>query len=331
MLQFVCGFVLLWTLTLISMDRHHCIVKPPYRSQLTPRLAALLTAATWALAIVLFLPVAFWFYEEPSLHICTLVFPKTDSISLSICFTLPAIFFTCILPMGLLVYHYQRIFHKLLKTRRRWSPSANVSQIDMTESNVRKFSLQHIVHPARQSSLTQHDEFRLRKHVRVVRILLLNVLVVLIMWLPITVVMFLIYVDGKRPTEDTEFFLRSHHFVWALLIAYLNTLINPVLYGLLSENFRVCFSRLWFLSRRRRRACRTALEEDRHPTPSVGRSQELSQAHADKRSRHCYQSSCIENVNDRQKNPHFTRHYHAFPGSATSIAEVPRTAAIVKL
>ncbi|KAF4529641.1 hypothetical protein B566_EDAN011482, partial [Ephemera danica] len=62
--QFVCGSVLLWTLTLISIDRHRCIVVPPYRSRLTPRRAALLVLATWSLAAVLFLPLTFWFRTQ---------------------------------------------------------------------------------------------------------------------------------------------------------------------------------------------------------------------------------------------------------------------------
>ncbi|CAB0036563.1 unnamed protein product [Trichogramma brassicae] len=38
---------------------------------------------------------------------------------------------------------------------------------------------------------------------------------------------------------------RSHHFVWALVTAQFNTVVNPLLYGVLSENFRACFAKLW--------------------------------------------------------------------------------------
>jgi len=96
--------------------------------------------------------------------------------------------------------------------------------------------------------------------VRVVRVLLINVIVVLVMWLPITVVMCLIYVDGSRDTEDTGYFLRSHHFIMGLLFALLNTVVNPILYGVLSENFRKCFARLWFISKRRRAMHRELLD-----------------------------------------------------------------------
>nr|CAD7600371.1 unnamed protein product [Timema genevievae] len=270
--SFVCGFVLLWTLTLISMDRHRCIVVPPYRSRLTPTLAATLTAATWLVGAVLFLPVAFWFRQQRTDNhqtICTLVFPKSDKVNLSLCFTIPLLLFACLLPMGLLVYHYQRIFQKLLSTRNRWvvpcvvvsSPvGTNCSDNTRRDSELsfvgslvmpwsRKASNSSTQQYIRNGSMSQHEELRLNKHLRVVRVLLLNVVVVLIMWLPITVVMFLIYVDGRRPNEDTSFFLRSCHFLWSLVVALLNTVVNPLLYGILSENFRACFSRWWFGSK----------------------------------------------------------------------------------
>ncbi|XP_063221928.1 free fatty acid receptor 4-like [Bacillus rossius redtenbacheri] len=260
--QFVCGFVLLWTLTLISADRHRCIVVPPYRSGLTPRRAAALTAATWLLGALLFLPVAFWFREQRcdgGRRVCTLVFPRSDRVNVSLCFTLPTTLLACLLPMALLVFHYQRIFRKLLDARGRWAvpcvvvtdsggdkPPRRDSELSYVGSLVlpwaRKPSQQQCF---RSGSLSQHEELRLSKHLRVVRVLLLNVLVVLLMWLPITVVMFLIYVDGRRPNEDTAFFLNSCHFLWSLVVALLNTVVNPLLYGVLSENFRACFARWW--------------------------------------------------------------------------------------
>ncbi|KAK3930762.1 5-hydroxytryptamine receptor 1F [Frankliniella fusca] len=267
------------------MDRYRCIVVPPYRSTLTPALATGLTAATWLLAAVVFLPVAFWFHVQSTERgdVCTLVFPHSESVNLSLCFTVPVLLLACLLPMALFVFHYQRIFRKLVETRSRWAapcvvvaaPSSERSESAGSDTPGRRGSelsfvgsLMAHAHAAgrkvsgasqlgsvggmgRSGSLSHHEELRLNKHLRVVRVLLLNVLVVLVMWLPITVIMSLIYVDGSRPTEDTDFFLRSHHFIWALLAALLNTVVNPLLYGLFSENFRACFARLWFASRRR--------------------------------------------------------------------------------
>ncbi|XP_076651017.1 free fatty acid receptor 4-like isoform X2 [Halictus rubicundus] len=196
------------------------------------------------------------------LTICTLVFPRSDVVSISLCFIVPIVVLACLLPMTLLVYHYQRIFQKILDSRSRWAVSCIAQGLESgatgrrdSELSVmgtlltwpgRKLSSASIAaRPGRAGSLSQHEEVRLQKHLRAVRILMLNVLCVLVMWLPITTVMLLIYVDGSRPVENTDFFLRSHHFVWTLIAAQLNAIVNPLLYGVFSENFRVCFVKLW--------------------------------------------------------------------------------------
>lgn len=174
--------------------------------------------------------------------------------------------------MSLLVYHYQRIFQRILDTRNRWAVSCVAQGFDGATGGAggrrdselsvvgtlvpwagRKASTASVGggggggggRQGRANSLSQHEEIRLHKHIRVVRILLLNVVAVLVMWLPITIVMTLIYLDGRRPTEDTNFFLRSYHFLWAVVVAQLNTVVNPLLYGLFSENFRSCFAKIW--------------------------------------------------------------------------------------
>ncbi|XP_033215535.1 free fatty acid receptor 4-like [Belonocnema kinseyi] len=257
--QFVCGFVLLWTLTLISMDRHRCLAVAPYRSALTiPRVLAA-GLATWLIAALVFLPAVFWFktVNTYSATICTLVFPRSDVLNVSLCFTIPIIIVACLLPMGLLVYHYQRIFQSILDTRNRWAVPCVVQGQDGSDRRDSELSIVGTLVPwagrklsvpgrqGRAGSLSQHEEIRLNKHLRVVRLLLLNVVAVLVMWLPITVVMLLIYLDGRRPNEDTRFFLRSHHFIWAVVIAQLNTVVNPLLYGVFSENIRSCLVKFW--------------------------------------------------------------------------------------
>ncbi|KAL1461369.1 hypothetical protein WDU94_013271 [Cyamophila willieti] len=213
--QFVCGFVLIWTLTLISMDRYFCIVVPPYRSKLNPRRAILLTMATWAIACILFLPVALWFRQQEVLEnhalICTIVFPAVSTISVSFAFVVVLISLACLLPLVLLVYYYKKIFEKLVQTKQVWE----------------------------RSHLSSHHA----RHRRVVRMLIVSVSVILIMWLPIFLTMILIYVDGRRETSDLDFFLRSHHFLWSLILALANTVVNPLLYGALSENFIECLTK----------------------------------------------------------------------------------------
>nr|XP_022910589.1 free fatty acid receptor 4-like [Onthophagus taurus]XP_022910590.1 free fatty acid receptor 4-like [Onthophagus taurus] len=253
--QFVSGVVLLWTLAFISIDRHKCIVIPPYRSKMTPTEASIYSALIWLMGTVMFVPVLFWFREQETNGnklICTLVFPKTESLDISFCFIVPVVLLACLLPMIILVYSYQRIFHKIISTRNTWANSCvMVNTIDSKKPRNNKgrrqseISVSDIFTPwPRKLSLSQQEEIRINKHIKVVRVLFLNVIVVLLMWLPITIVMFLIFIDGRRPDENKEYFLRSHHFVITLIVAFLNTVINPVLYGVLSDNFRACLIKM---------------------------------------------------------------------------------------
>lgn len=233
--QLVSGVVLLWTLSLISIDRHRCIVVPPYRSKMTPKQAVLFSTITWLTTILFFIPVALWFrqIEANQTKICTLIFPKSSTMNYSLCFIVPLLLFACLLPMLLLVYHYQQIFRKILSTKNAWASSCVVisavevnkgcprtqirrqSELSVTEIFVpwpRRFSAQLSNNGTtnalknRTGSLSHHEEIRLNKHIKVVRVLFLNVVVVLVMWLPITLIMLLIYIDGSRSTNDRNFF-----------------------------------------------------------------------------------------------------------------------------
>ncbi|XP_018915813.2 free fatty acid receptor 4 [Bemisia tabaci] len=249
--QFVCGFVLLWTLTLISIDRHRCLCVPPYRSPLNAERAGLCCLATWIIAAILFIPVPVWFREQEvysGQKICTMVFPRSPSINISLAFTLPTVLLAAVLPMATLVHHYYSIFKKIRSLRTRWLSS--MSKLP-----------------------SPNEEQRLSRHVRVVRLLVLNVLLVLSMWTPITLVVGLIYMDGRRENADTHFFLRSHHFIWALQIALLSTIVNPILYGLLSDHFRTCLKKIHSLSKRKKALSRDFLNTDgtlsRSPKPAL--------------------------------------------------------------
>ncbi|XP_030754706.1 somatostatin receptor type 5-like [Sitophilus oryzae] len=274
------------TLPLISINRHSCIVVPPYRSKMSPSQAKIASCLIWLATAAVFIPVTLWFREihsENDLTVCSLVFPKSDTVSLSIIFIVVVVLFASLLPMGLLVYHYQQIFQKILSTKNAWSTSCVVisaveikgcsraqtrrqSELSLSDIFVpwpRKFSTQMSTSNAsRHGSLSTQEELRLNKHIKVVQILFLNVLVVLAMWLPITIVIVLIHIDGRKDNNDRNYFLRSCHFIAALLIALSNTVVNPLLYGVLSDNFRVCLMKIW---------CRRKASLLDPATPSSGR------------------------------------------------------------
>lgn len=295
--QLVSGIVLLWTLALISIDRHRCIVIPPYRSSITIKKACLLSLLIWISSSALLLPFAFWFREQQDITgdrtVCTLVFPKSPTINFAVCFAMPVVVFACLLPMLVLVYHYQMIFKKIISTKNTWAASCVVvstvsskscernhnrreSEVSLADFFVpwpRKFSAaSQGTNGDRHGSWSHHEELRINKHIKVVRVLFLNVVLVLVMWLPITIVMLLIYVDGRRPNEDVSYFLSSEHFSVALIVAYLNTLVNPLLYGALSDGFRACFRKMWCV---RSDDERTSFVKD-NVTPSSARQQQDS-------------------------------------------------------
>ncbi|KAJ8664249.1 hypothetical protein QAD02_005911 [Eretmocerus hayati] len=287
--QFVCGSVLLWTLTLISIDRYYSVAKAPYRSCFTMMRVAIATLIIWLVSAILSLPAAFWFGSRNvsgGRTICTMVFPRSDVLSISFIYTISVIVFFYALPVGMLEYFYVRIWRKMIVKRDRWAvPCVAPQGMDGQEGQVgrrrdselsvmstviswaagRKLSSASVTgtpcpglyqqqtpqqqqqqgRQVRAGSLSQHEEHRLHKHEKVVRVLRLNVVFVPLMWLPITFMMLLIQYDGGRPTEDTQFFLRSHHFIWTLTVAQMNTVLNPVLYGVCSEQFRSCFAKLW--------------------------------------------------------------------------------------
>ena len=92
----------------------------------------------------------------------------------------------------LLVYHYWAIFRKLLATRGSLANSAP-PPVNRPPGKRRDSELSYVSSVvagwARKTSqavsVSTGEDARMNKHLRVVRILLLNVVVVLLMWLPI--------------------------------------------------------------------------------------------------------------------------------------------------
>lgn len=191
--------------------------------------------------------------------ICTLVFPPSTNVNVSLAFTITIVIVSCIIPMVILVVNCYIILKKLAEIQRRLEEKAGVSE---SMSNKLRQSISTIAGNLLTSSQRNSDTVvtvqpntpnrsstiggfnRLLKHRRAVRILYSNVTAVLLMWLPITIVMFLIYEDGHR--NDDFFFLSNQYFVWSVILALANTIVNPILYGFLTENFRDYYPwRVW--------------------------------------------------------------------------------------
>ncbi|BET01461.1 omega-3 fatty acid receptor 1 [Nesidiocoris tenuis] len=73
--QLVCGFTVLWSLTLISIERYRCLTLDP-RLAISASCAFQVNIFIRAFALLLFSPTLFWFRYEADLQVCTLMFPR---------------------------------------------------------------------------------------------------------------------------------------------------------------------------------------------------------------------------------------------------------------
>uniref|UniRef100_T1JMX2 G-protein coupled receptors family 1 profile domain-containing protein n=1 Tax=Strigamia maritima TaxID=126957 RepID=T1JMX2_STRMM len=234
--QFVCGAVLLWTLTMISLERYRCIVLHPMKSRLTSVHAWILILIIWLAFFVFFIPVALWFtvIEFPygsspvtKIKVCTLVFPNI-SWRISYVFITLTLGLTCLLPIVWLVFNYYSIFLKLRRNEQKWQELTNRNRLSAITLGA-----------SEAENLAAFDEVRHKKHCRTIKILILDVCITILMWSPIIVMMGLIHYDSSK---NTGFVIDSCHFIGTLFIALANTCANPLLYGFLNTQFRRCLS-----------------------------------------------------------------------------------------
>lgn len=262
--------ILLWALTLISIDRHRRIAAPPYRSKIAPRQAFLLSGTLWLITSITLLPVAFWFKSYTTTNgnkICTVAITSSNIIRYSIIIYVPIILILYVSLISIQVYKYCQIFNKILSTRSAWASSCVVvSTIDMKGSSrseirrqseislseiltpwTRKFSSSHqsTSYPMRHGSMSHQEEIRFNKRVKVIRTLSSYVIMLLVMWLPITIIPSLIFFDSARSRDDKTYFLRSSHLLIALALVFSSTIVNPVLFCIFSDNLKLNFLQLF--------------------------------------------------------------------------------------
>ncbi|XP_076472260.1 uncharacterized protein LOC143301754 [Babylonia areolata] len=118
----VCGFVTIWTLTLISVDRYSCIVRGS-KSRLTPRMALGMISLVWIITLAAFTPLLLYFvvkdcpFGSGTVSICTLGWPRTQGVSVVVLFTSVVCGVGFIVPIVILVVSHVCIFIKVHKVR----------------------------------------------------------------------------------------------------------------------------------------------------------------------------------------------------------------------
>jgi len=223
--MFVCGSVMIWTMTVISIDRYVCInLRTSTKKRLQPRHVGAICLAIWVTTAGLFLPLYIFFHirtiqiEHGTVTICTMIFPYTR-FRVSVLFTCLLVLFGFIIPISLIGFNYFRIFKRFWASKRAVDNSAD-EVVRRRRSNARR-----------------------GRDVKIVKTLVLLVIVFLAMWLPLFSVFILI-------EEDVQYYnnaIPSSTLVWVVFIAFGNSFVNPFMYGFINieirRTFRTCCGR----------------------------------------------------------------------------------------
>ncbi|XP_052280813.1 free fatty acid receptor 4-like [Dreissena polymorpha] len=206
----VCGTVMLWTMSAISIDRYMNInVGVASNRRLRKWQVVCICVLIWLASAICYLPFAMYFnikegtaLRNETVTVCTLVWPRDQH--------LPVIFISlqfvlcCFIPVTIISLNYIRILKKYWKAKRAIESFASTN----VRSDTRK-------------------ESRVRKQQQVVRKLVLIVIVFVVMWSPMFAVIVLVEYDVTKGLN----FIPSSALIWALIVAYCNSLVNAVIYG----------------------------------------------------------------------------------------------------
>lgn len=225
---FTSGFVIIWTMTMISIDRYICINRPSCR-KMTPKMAGVCIVVIWIVAFALFSPIAMFFvirtfpFGTETVAICTLIWPLSK-IRVSVIFTTILCVFGFIIPLVVLGINYFLILRRFCRSRRA------IASIKNSSTNANKRS-------------------RESRDFRVIQTLVLVVVLFLLMWLPLFTVFVLIQLDGM--TDKME--ISSQTFIATLAFTLCNACVNPFVYGIRSYRIKRSVIRCLTCNKRKRR------------------------------------------------------------------------------
>lgn len=208
--MFVCASVMIWTMTIISIDRYICIFKTSAK-KITPKVTIFSILLLWILDFLAFIPLSMYFsvkrfpFGNEEVEICTLMWPNHSYIRISMIFTVSVCLIGFVIPLAILLLNYFRILRKFWRSRN-----------------------------AVKSITTRSVKSRKQRDIRLVKNLILLVFLFLVMWLPIFIVFVLIQVDGMADSMN----ISSQSLIGTLCLALGNACVNPFLYGIMNDRVK---------------------------------------------------------------------------------------------
>ncbi|XP_072042806.1 free fatty acid receptor 4-like [Amphiura filiformis] len=208
------------------MDRYKSIVKFE-RDKSRFGKVFIRMAVIWVSAIIFALPIGLFFKELtltlPDLtevQVCTLDW--SNNIATIVFCTLNLICVFCI-PLTVIARNYHLIMDTFNSSRKRMREySQSTPQGSLQDTIPRRMT--------RAISIRSTGSMR---EIRVMTMLVLMVSLFAIMWFPIILIQFFLIMEWLH--------LQSWHFIATLGITYLNVALNPIVYGLLNEQYRKQF------------------------------------------------------------------------------------------
>ncbi len=216
----------------ISVDRYRSIVKFE-RDKSKFYKVFIRMVVIWIAAMLFALPIGLFFEELPlklpgtdnysNVSVCTLTWDNRTSTIIYCTFNFICVF--CI-PLAVIARNYHLIMETFNSSRRRmreYSQSTPQGTLQLDSNPV----------PPRPRRMTSIRSIGSLREIRVMTMLILMVSLFAIMWCPIILIQFFLIMDWLH--------LQSWHFIVTLAITYLNVALNPIVYGLLNEQYRKHF------------------------------------------------------------------------------------------
>ncbi|KAM8763862.1 neuropeptide Y receptor type 2 [Rhynchonycteris naso] len=197
------------TLTVIAVNRHHCIVHHLER-KISKRFSFLIIGLSWGISALLASPLAI-FREYSLIEIipnfaivaCTEKWPGEEKSMYGTVYSLSCLLILYVLPLGIISFSYTRIWSKL---KNHVSPG------------------------------TANDHYHQRRQ-KTTKMLVCVVVVFAVSWLPLHAFQLAVDIDNQVLN------LREYKLIFTVfhIIAMCSTFANPLLYGWMNSNYRKAF------------------------------------------------------------------------------------------